>query len=218
MRFGRLKSDKNVPTYCFEADRLEIILYSKHSSSFEALPLDREYHIFERLKDGRPLWRGHASGLESAHVMLQEIAKSTANECLAIYLATNQIVALANAHRSTRERMRKRVVFQIAYDERLRAQRTELLRLRGYEVVSVIGNDAPKIVLKSQQVYDLFIIGNGAPEQTRKAMVAWLKTNHPKIPILALNPPEILQLDGADYNAILDRPENWLPMVEIAAG
>ncbi|HEY6902940.1 MAG TPA: hypothetical protein VI216_01435, partial [Candidatus Acidoferrales bacterium] len=91
-------------------------------------------------------------------------------------------------------------------------------RLHGYEVVSVIGNEAAQIVLKSGQGFDLFIVGHGAPKQTRAAMAAWLKRNYPKVPILALNPPDNRELDGADYNVILNGPETWLPLVEIAAG
>ena len=110
------------------------------------------------------------------------------------------------------------MVFQIAYEERLRAFRTDVLKLHGYEVVSVIGNEAAKIVLKSGQAYDLFMVGHGAPKQTRAAMTAWLKKNYPKVPILALNPPDNRELDGADYNVILNGPDTWLPFVQIAAG
>ena len=39
------------------------------------------------------------------------------------------------------------MVFQIAYDGGLAIGRTKVLRLQGYEVVSVIGNEAAKLVL-----------------------------------------------------------------------
>jgi hypothetical protein len=67
--------------------------------------------------------------------------KKTTNECLAMYLPTKEIVARINvaAPRGVR---RKPLVFQIAYDHGLATARSEVLRLHGYEVVSVIGNEA----------------------------------------------------------------------------
>jgi len=110
----------------------------------------------------------------------------------------------------------KPVVFQITYDDRVGTARTEILRLYGYEVVSVVGNEAAKLVLSLPQHCDLFIIGHAAPEEERKEMVAWLKAKHPGIRILALNPPKIRELVGADYNVKLNGPETWLPMIASA--
>jgi len=107
-------------------------------------------------------------------------------------------------------------VFQIAYDEHRLATRTELLKQNGYEVVSVVGNDAAKIILSSTQHCDLFIVGHAAPEQTRREMVEWLKARYPHVKILALNSADHRQLASADYNAILNGPDEWLPMVTAA--
>jgi hypothetical protein len=103
--------------------------------------MEREYELFEQLPDGSPIWRGHAFGLQSVCQSLQQIAKETTNECFAMYLPTKEIVARINvaAPRGVR---RKPLVFQIAYDHGLATARSEVLRLHGYEVVSVIGNEA----------------------------------------------------------------------------
>jgi hypothetical protein len=100
---------------------------------------------------------------------------------------TRQIVALVNIAQAGQLPPR-RVVFQIAYDEHRLVTRAELLRHHGYEVVSVVGNEAAKIVLSSPQHCDLFIVGHAAPEQTRKEMVDWLKARYPHVKILALEP------------------------------
>ena len=121
-------------------------------------------------------------------------------------MPTRQVVALANIAQT------KRVVFQVAYDERLREERANLLERRGYEVVSVVGNERSKAVLGLPQRVDLFIVGHDAPEPTRTEIVVWLKTKYPKVPVVALNLPG-QELPSADYNALVNDPETWLPIV-----
>jgi hypothetical protein len=179
--------------------------------------MEREYEIFEQLADGSPMWRGHASGLPSVRRQLQEIAGETKNECFAIYLPTKEIVARVNVGAS-RGVSAKPIVFQIAYDSRLATARTEVLRLHGYEVVSVIGNEAAKVVLTLPQGCSVFIVGHAAPEHVREEMVIWLRTKYPGVRILALNSPEIQELVGADYNVKLNGPETWLPFIASALG
>jgi len=71
-------------------------------------------------------------------------------------------------------------------------------------------------LLSSTQHSDLFIVGHAAPEQTRTEMVDWLKARYPHVKILALNSANHRQLAGADYNAILNGPDEWLSMVTAA--
>ena len=172
--------------------------------------MENDYDLFERSNDHSLVWHGCVHGLENARRKLQQLARNTTNECSVIYLPTRQIVALANIPHV------KRVVFQVAYDERLLAERADLLKLRGYEVVSAIGNECAKAVLNLPQRVDLFIVGHNAPEQSRKEIVAWLKAKYPKVQVVALNPPECQQLLGADYNTLFDGPEAWLPIVDAA--
>jgi len=134
-----------------------------------------------------------------------------------MYLPTKEIVARINVGASRGVR-RKPLVFQIAYDHGLATARTEVLRLHGYEVVSVIGNEAAKLILSLRQHCDLFIVGHAAAEEERKEMVAWLKTQYPEVRILALNSPKIQELVGADYNVKLNGPELWLPVIASALG
>lgn len=177
--------------------------------------MERDYDLFERFQDQSAAWRGSAHGLENTLRNLQELAKGTANECVAIFTPARQIVALLNIARHG-PLPPKRVVFQIAYDEHRLVSRSALLKHNGYEVISVIGNEEAKVVLSSPQHCDLFIVGDAAPEQTRREMVVWLKTKYPQVHIVALNPPESRQLAGADYNAMLNGPETWLPIVDTA--
>lgn len=149
--------------------------------------MERDYDLFERSQDNSLVRRGSVHGLENARRKLQELAKTTTNECFATYTPTRQIVALVNIAQAGQLPSR-RVVFQIAYDEHRLVTRAELLRHHGYEVVSVVGNEAAKIVLSSPQHCDLFIVGHAAPEQTRKEMVDWLKARYPHVKILALEP------------------------------
>jgi hypothetical protein len=179
--------------------------------------VEREYELFERLPDGCPIWRGHASGLRNAHLKLDEIARSTKHECFAVDLSAKEIVARLNVPQP-RSAGSKPLVFQIGYDNNLANARTDLLRLYRYDVVSVIGNAAAKVVLSMPQQCDLFLIGHEASEETRKQMVEWLKANYAGVQILALHSPASRKLSQADYNVKSNGPKRWLRWVRIALG
>lgn len=172
--------------------------------------MHRVYEIFEVMPNGAPQRVSVVSGLEFAKVALHELAKRTNNECFAADPKTRQVVIQMNVPRQ-KWRATKHI-FQITYDEEAGVQRAELLKARGYSVVSVIGNDAAKVALSSIQDYDLFIVGHAAPEETRREIVAWLRAKYPPVKILALNPPN-QQILGADYNVRQNRPEAWLAIV-----
>jgi len=169
--------------------------------------MHRVYEIFEVLPNGSPRRLTVVTGLEFAKVVLQGLAKRTSNECFAADAKTRQVVMQLNVAPAKLRR-----IFQIAYDGELGLRRAELLRSRGYGVISVIGNDAAKVLLSSIQHYDFFIVGHAAPEQTRREIVDWLKAQYPGIKILVLNPPD-QQVPAADYNVPLNGPETWLPIV-----
>lgn len=109
-------------------------------------------------------------------------------------------------------------VFQIAYDEGLMVTRELLLERLGYEVVSVFGDEAARRMLSGEgRRYDLFIVGHNAPHLSRVDMVRWLKENFPGVRVLSLNPPHI-RVSNADYNVLLNGPEEWLRVVASAIG
>jgi hypothetical protein len=132
--------------------------------------MEREYELFEQLPDGTPVWRSHAPGLQSVRRELQKLAKTTTNTCFAIHLPTKEIVARLNVE--GRAFGQKPVLFQIAYDNSLLTERSEVLKLHGYEAVSVIGNEAARLILELTQRIDLFIVGHAAPEEDRSK---WLR-------------------------------------------
>jgi len=109
-------------------------------------------------------------------------------------------------------------VFQIAYDRTLLKIREELLKNRGYDVVSVLGNEDAQRSLARDQDWRLFILGHNAPPTTREAMVRWLKGNFPQTKVLALNPPSQVNLTHADFNFELDGSEEWLTAVASTSG
>lgn len=172
--------------------------------------MHRVYEIFEVLPNGSPQRITVVCGLESAKTRLHQFANDTSNECFAMDARTRQIVALMNVPPATWRATRH--IFQISYDEEFGPQRAELLKSRGYAVISVIGNEAAKVLLSSIQPYDLFIVGPAAPEETRREMVDWLRAQYPGVKILALNPPN-QQVLTADYNVPQNGSENWLTMI-----
>ena len=176
--------------------------------------MEREYGLFERFPDGTMQWRGVARGLLKARLKLEGFSRETSNELVAIDFSSQRVVARVNATAAQQKKIRR--VFQIAYEERLLVTRAGVLRAQGYEVTSVIGNEAAMTILDAGQDYDLFVLGHAAAREERIAMVAWLKLQYPKARILALNPPECERLDGADYNAPQNGYDVWLPTVKAA--
>ena len=170
----------------------------------------RVYEVIEVLPNGSRQMVTVVSGLEFAKAALEDLAKHTNDECLVVDAATHQVVLQLNVQ-SAKLHATKRV-FQIAYNEELALQRIQLLKSRGYIVMSVIGNEAAKVVLRPTQHYDLFIVDHAAPEETRKQIVDWLRANYAKAKILALNPPG-QQILGADFNVTDDAPDKWVPIV-----
>lgn len=170
----------------------------------------RDYDIFEVLPNGSKASIARIPSLVLALLRLERLAKATSNECFVADAETRQVMALRNVP-SAKEVVVKRV-FQIAYDEELGIQRAELLRSRGYHVISVVGNEKGKILLSALQRYSLFIVGHAAPEETRSELVDWLKEKYPSVKILALNSPD-QEVRRADYNVTQNGPELWMPIV-----
>jgi len=155
------------------------------------------YEIFEVLPNGVPQRMTVVTGLELAKSKLDKLACQTNNECFAKDAKTRQIVAHMNVPPMKRRSIKR--IFIISYHEQAGLQRAALLRPHGYDVVSIVDNQAAKVVLSSGEPDDLFIVGRAAPEETRREIVAWLKAKYPRGKILALNPPH-QKIPGADYN------------------
>lgn len=148
---------------------------------------------------------------------LEEIATKTGNECFAVLTPTKEIVASINGREPSLLRP-KRLIFQLAYESKTAIERAGLLRLCGYEVVSVIGNEAAKVILNMPQPWDLFIVGGSVTEGNKEEIVRWLKARFPQVPVLALNAPGIRDLPDADYNVKANGPDEWLTSVVAALG
>ena len=175
--------------------------------------MNLEYEIFESLADGSVMWCARASGLQKARLKLDDLSRDTGKEYFAIQLSTRDIIFPVDSSRVAFERAAKRIL-QIAYTEELRLARAELLRSLGYAVLSAVGNEAAKFLLTALRLDNLglFIVGRGAPVETRKDMVDWLKTNYRSARILALNLPNECVPD-ADSNAEENRMQAWAPLV-----
>jgi len=109
-------------------------------------------------------------------------------------------------------------VLQIAYDEISLISRAELLKDRGYEIESVLGNDDAKRIMDKGHPYRLVIVGHAAPKEERQEMVRWLRTNFPDTKILALNLPHQMKLAAVHHNVVLDGPEEWISIIATTVG
>jgi hypothetical protein len=154
-------------------------------------------------------WMEAVADLERAKARVKVLAVSSPGQYIIVNQETGEKISIRSKTR--------RILFQIGYDEKGLNARAELFRRFGHEVISVTDNEAAKVALTSLRDVDLFIVGHTAPEQTRKEMVDWLKTNYPKVKILALNPSANRKLSGADYNVILNEHDEWLSLLAAAA-
>jgi hypothetical protein len=170
------------------------------------------FDIFSVEPNGEVLWIKAAEDWKSARLDVQELMASSPREYLIFSHRTNN--RLLVKPRPATQRTTKPVIFQIAYDEVLMATRAELLKADGFTAISVLGNEAAKEALANGANYSLFILGHSASPDARKELAEWLKAKYPKVPILALNPPYQEELKPADYNLVLNGPEEWLFVVE----
>jgi len=173
-----------------------------------------EYELFECRPDGSVIWCG-VSQLTRVRRELQILVETTGREFFAMQLRTRRIIFPTGMAAISRR------VFQIAYTDKLCRERTEVLRRRGYGVLSMIGNTAAKALLVALQMHaddiNAFVIGHAAPEPVRKEMVDWLRSRYAATKILVFNPPG-QQTAGADYNVQQNGPEPWLPIIESDSG
>ena len=165
------------------------------------------FHIFKVQGDGGLRWVEAATDLEQAKTRAKALITSSPGEYVISSLTGEKI----SIKTSTRQ-----IVFQIGYDEKDLNARAELFRRCGHHVISVPDNDAAKHALTTIDKVDVFVVGHTAPEQTRKEMVDWLKSNFPNVKIVALIPSANRQLLRADYNIVLNDWDEWLSLLAAA--
>ena len=163
------------------------------------------FHVFKVKSDGSRHWLEGAVSVESATARVKVLAATSPGE----YVITNLTGKV--------EFPPKRTMFQIGYDEKELNARAELFRRCGLEVISVADNESAKRALGSICTVDVFVVGHAAPEQTRKEMVEWLKSNFPKVKVVALIPSANRGLPRADYNIVLTDWDKWPSLLAAAA-
>lgn len=58
--------------------------------------MEEEYEIFETLPDQSIIWRTYAQGAKLALAKLEAISQTTPNECFAIHLVSQTVIARVN--------------------------------------------------------------------------------------------------------------------------
>src|SRR5215467_315962 len=171
--------------------------------------LSQQFHISKVESDGSVRLIEQADDLERARERVKKLSAFSPGE----YLITNQ----QTGEKTSIKSHVKQIVFQIGYDERDLSARTELFRRCGHHVISVVDNAAAKHALTSIDNVDVFVVGPNAPEETRKEMVDWLKTNFPKVKVVALIPSANRKLPSADFNIVLNEWDEWVSLLSAAA-
>ena len=170
--------------------------------------MSQQFHISKVESDGGLRLIEQADDLERARDRVKKLAAFSPGEYVIANQQTGEKVSIKTHV--------KQIVFQIGYDEKDLNARAELFRRCGHHVISVADNSAAKAALTSAQNVDVFVVGPNATEQTRKEMVDWLKTNFPKVKIVALIPSVGRQVPQADYNIVLNDWDEWLSLLAAA--
>ena len=171
--------------------------------------MSQPFHICKVESDGSLRLIEQAEDPERARERVKKLSAFSPGEYIIANQQTGEIVSIKSYV--------KQIVFQIGYDEKDLNARAELFRRCGHHVISVVDNAAAKHALTSIENVDVFVVGHTAPEATRKEMVDWLKTNFPKVKIVALIPSASCQVPRADYNIVLNDWDEWLSLLAAAA-
>ena len=170
--------------------------------------MSQQFHI-SKVENGSSLRLiEQADDLERARERVKKLSAFSPGEYIIANQQTGETISIKSHV--------KQIVFQIGYDEKDLNARAELFRRCGHHVISVVDNIAAKQALTSIENVDVFVVGPTAPEETRKEMVDWLKTNFPKIKVVALIPSASRQLSSADYNIVLNDWDEWLSLLAAA--
>ncbi len=109
------------------------------------------------------------------------------------------------------KKARRDRVFHISYYEALLQTRAALMRQSGYRVSSVLGNEQAKAnAEKLLPGSDAVLIGFSGPYEQRKAILHWLKKQHPEIPVVMLQARASETFAEADAVQFSETPSSWL--------
>ena len=167
--------------------------------------MSQQFQIFKLESDGSLRLIEQADDAERARDRVKKLSAFSPGEYIIANHQTGEKISI------------KSHVNQIGYDEKDLNARAELFRRCGHHVISVVDNAAAKHALTSIENVDVFVVGPNAPEETRKEMADWLKTNFPKVKVVALVPSASRKLPSADYNIVLNDWDEWLSLLSAAA-
>ena len=171
--------------------------------------MSQPFHICKVESDGSLRLIEQADGLQRARDRVKKLSAFSPGEYVIANQQTGEKISIKSHV--------KQIVFQIGYDEKDLNARAELFRRCGHQVISVADNAAAKHALTSIENVDVFVVGPNAPEESGKEMVDWLKTNFPKVKVVALIPSASRKLPSADYNIVLNDWDEWLSLLSTAA-
>jgi DNA-binding NtrC family response regulator len=108
-------------------------------------------------------------------------------------------------------------IFQVAYDPSLLRVRAEMLKLAGYNVLSVLGNEEARDALEQDANYQLVVVGWSGTDAARTEIVQWLKKCWPALRVIALYRAGSHAIAEADLNSCSESPAEWFNAVTRAA-
>jgi hypothetical protein len=105
-----------------------------------------------------------------------------------------------------------KVIIQIAYDAANLDERSHMLKHRGHEVISILGNSDALRRRDEFKDADLVLIGHAADVAVRRKIAQWLKQSFPAIQLIAI--AENAEIPEADYTVSPDDPAGLIAAAE----
>jgi hypothetical protein len=166
-----------------------------------------QYDLFQ-IDGGYRMWCTQVMGLMYAGFKLRELSVKSPNECYAVHRSTNEVVARMNVPSA---KFRAPLVFKFAYDLAFADKIVHELAACGYRASYAAANDLAYAILTAPMKCDAFLLGYGAPIETRRKAAVWLRGNYPNVPIIALKSPSEPDVVAAHFNLELDGDGALLP-------
>ncbi len=106
-------------------------------------------------------------------------------------------------------------ILHIAYDAGLLETRSLMLKSRGYQVTSALGNKQAMALASGElDRFDLAVIGFSSTHAARTEVLAWMKSKSARLPVVVLQYHEFEKFPQADCVTMAEDPCVWLDAVE----
>ena len=106
-------------------------------------------------------------------------------------------------------------ILHVAYDRALLETRHLMLKARGYNVTSALGNEQVMAMTPDDLAgFQVAVIGFSSTHAARSTLVKWFKAQSPQLPVVVLQFHEYERFPLAECTTLSEEPALWLDAVD----